>query len=69
MSEEGTYTQEKMTQDIENINKLYSVINSRSVIFKIPKQGKSTQIIKGIQGGKLILTEEAKIRDIYDDKF
>lgn len=69
MSEEGSYTQEKMTQDIENINKLYSVINSRSVIFKIPKQGKSTQIIKGIQGGKLILTEEAKIKEIYDDKF
>ena len=63
------YTQEKMTKDIENINKLYTLINNRSVLFRIQKAGKSDQIIKGIRGGTLILTESAKIKDIYDDKF
>lgn len=69
MSEGGGYTLEKMTQDIENINKLYTIINNRSVLFRIPKAGKSDQIIKNIRDGKLILTEETKIKNMYDDEF
>ena len=65
----GIYTQEKMTEDIENINNLYTIINNRSVLFRIPKAGRSDQIIKGIRDGKLILTEETKIKEIYDNKF
>lgn len=69
MSEEEGYTLEKMTRDIENINKLYTIIDNKAELFNIQTEGKQKQIIKDIRDGKLILTEKAKIKDMYDDKF
>lgn len=67
--EEQEYTQEEITQDIENINKLYTIINDKAGLFGITKEGKSTNIIKGVRDGKLILTKEQNIKEMLNKKF
>lgn len=67
--EELEYTQEEITQDIENINKLYTIINDKAGLFDITKEGKSTNIINGVRSGKLVLTKEQNIKEMLNKKF
>lgn len=65
--EEQEYTQEEITQDIENINKLYTIIDNKAELFNIQTEGK--QIVKGIRDGKLVLTKEQNIKEMLNKKF
>lgn len=66
---EQEYTQEEITQDIENINKLYTIIDNKSELFNIQTEGKQKQIIKGIRDGKLVLTKEQNIKEMLNKNF
>lgn len=61
-------TKEEMKKDIENINKLYSIINGSGYLFNIDKDTKN-QLIKGIRGNTLILTKDQQLNEIYNKKF
>lgn len=61
-------TIEDMKKDIENINKIYDIINDIAYLYSIPKETKN-QLIKGIRGNALILTKDQQVKEIYNNKF
>lgn len=61
-------TKEEIKKDIENINKLYSIIDGSHDLFNIDRETKN-QLIKGIRGDTLVLTKDQQVNEIYNKKF
>lgn len=57
-----------MEKDIENINKLYKIIDLQAHKFNIDAETKN-QLIKGVRDNTLILTKNQHVKEIYNKKF